>query len=240
MKRLFCTLLSFFVLHLATGQISNPYKSGISAEQNLIAIGKLNPNAHGGIGFDERYEGVKGSPMLFDTLLQTYVKVKGQEYFLQLDADIEAEANCLKYKNPSDGRFYTLGTDMIKELVFFNDGQYLAFRTTIGLPFEKAMRDQKFCQVLNSGKPALVKIVYKVLVKADYKGAYTSDTRYDEYKTDYKYYLKGPDSLFHQVSLSKKSISKLYPDRKEQINNSPDPSELLNKEDMVLGIIKGF
>jgi hypothetical protein len=240
MKRHFCIVISLFILHLACGQVSNPYKSGLTAEQNLIAIGKLNPNAHGGIGFDERYEGVKGSSMLFDTLFQSYVKVKGQEYYLQLEADIEAEANLLKYKNPSNGKFYTLGTDLVTEVVFRNGEQFLAFKTTEGLPFEKALKDQKFCQVIYSQKPALLKITYKVLLKADYKGAYTSDTRYDEYKTDYKYYLKGPDSLFHQINLSKKSLTKLYPGKKENINNSPDPSDSLSKEDMVLNIIKGF
>ena len=240
MKRLFCTVLSFFVLYLVNGQVSNPYKTGLTAEQNLIAIGKLNPNAHGGMGFDERYEGVKGSRMLFDTLLPSFVKVKGQDYFIQLEADIEAEANLLKYRNPSNNKFYALGTDMITAIVFKSNDQFLSFKTTAGLPFEKALKDQKFCQVLYSSKPALLKIAYKVLVKADYKGAYTSDTRYDEYKTDYKYYLKGPDSLFHQVKLSKKSLAKLYPEKKELISNSPNPSEVLGKEDMVLNIIKGF
>jgi hypothetical protein len=240
MKRLFFIALSLLIMHYTTGQVSNPYKSGLSAEQNLIAIGKLNPNAQGGIGFDDRYEGVKGSRMLFDTLLPAFVKVKGQEYFLQLEADIEAEANLLKYKNPSNGRYYTLAPETITEVIFRYMEKDLDFKTTIGLPFEKPLREQKFCQFLYKGKSDLLKIAYKVLVKADYKGAYTSDTRFDEYKTDYKYYLKGPDSLFHQINLSKKSLSKLYPERKEQISNSADPSEALNKEDMVLGIIKGF
>jgi hypothetical protein len=240
MRSIFALALFLIAFLSSTGQVSNPYKSGLTAEQNLIAIGKLNPNAQGGIGFDERYEGVKGSRMLFDTLLPALIKVKGQEYYLQLDADIEAESNLLKYKNPSNGRFYTLGPDMIMEIVFRYKEQDLAFKTSVGLPFEKPLHDQKFCQVLFTGKADFLKIAYKVLLKADYKGAYTSDTRYDEYKTDYKYYLKGPDSLFHQINLTKKSLSKLYPDKKEFINKSPDPPEALKKEDIFLNLIKEF
>ena len=63
----------FLILILSASVLSaqevSIYQKGVTAQKNLDAIGNLNPYAPGGIGFDNRYQGVKGSPRLFDTLL---------------------------------------------------------------------------------------------------------------------------------------------------------------------------
>jgi hypothetical protein len=50
----------------------------------------------------------------------------------------------------------------------------------------------------------------------------------------------GPDSSFHQIQLTKKSLLKVFPDRKELINDSAESKSYANNEDMVLDVLGKF
>ena len=84
MKKLAAFRSRFFVLcfNRVNSQVTSIYQKGLSAEQNLNAIRNITPYSIGGVGFDTRYEGIKGSPRLFDTLLPSFLNVKGQDYYL--------------------------------------------------------------------------------------------------------------------------------------------------------------
>ncbi len=60
----------------------------------------------------------------------------------------------------------------------------------------------------------------KTFIEADYKAAYSADRRYDEYESFNKYFIKGADNVFHQIQLNKKSLVKIFPDKKEMINDA--------------------
>ncbi len=65
MKRILILLFSSDDAHsLFTRKYA--YQTGITADQNLKAIGNLAPYSTGGLGFDTRYEGTKGSPYLLE------------------------------------------------------------------------------------------------------------------------------------------------------------------------------
>ena len=126
-------LISFFIL-LFTGaypQASTVYQRGLSAEENLKAITALGPYSPGGIGFDNRYEGVKGSPRMLDTLLPSFLRLNGQDYYIDLKSDIDLVNNALIYMNPASKKLLTVPIDFISELVIKKDGKELLFRTTI-------------------------------------------------------------------------------------------------------------
>jgi len=61
---IFLTL--FCLIPEAYPQSASTYQGGINGEANLQAIANLSPNSAGAVGFDTRYEGVKGSTRLFD------------------------------------------------------------------------------------------------------------------------------------------------------------------------------
>ena len=121
MKKL--SLLSVFILifvlnfNRVNSQVNNVYQKGLSAEQNLNAIRDLAPYSNGGVGFDTRYEGIKGSPRLFDTLLPSFLNVKGQDYYLQLRTDIDVVQNALLFLHPKTGKLLALPADMVNEVV---------------------------------------------------------------------------------------------------------------------------
>jgi hypothetical protein len=238
--RTLALLITLLASAAVAAQLPEQYKTGINAEQNIVAIGKLNPNAPGGTGFDERYQGVKGSPLLFDSLLVSWLKIKGQSNYIQIETDLNVLENELIYRNPSNRRIFSIDADKVNELFVRSGDGELYFRTTGGLKFAKAFKETRFCQVLYKGKAGLLKLPEKIYVKADYRGAYTADRRYDEFKTEYRYFVNGPDSLYHQVNLSKKAISKIYPDREKEIAAFDEKPFADNKEEMVISLLKTF
>jgi hypothetical protein len=239
--KIFILILTIFLINSTiSGQVANPYKSGLTAEQNLMAIGKLSPNSSGAVGFDDRYQGVKGSRMLNDTLLPSYVRVRGQNFYIQIETDLDIVGNMLLYKNPKTGKLYLLPSANVAEVIIQYHGKEHIYKTIDGRNLEKSFKDYKFSQVLRDGKYQFIKVPEKDFIEADFKGAYSSDRRYDEYKNIYRYYIAGSDSSFHQINLTKKALIRLFPEKKELISGSPDLDSYTDKEAMVLAILEKF
>jgi energy-converting hydrogenase Eha subunit F len=155
---LFCfSLLTF--LSGYSQQASAIYQRGLSAAENLKAIANLGPYSQGGIGFDTRYEGIKGSPRMLDTLLPSFLRLEGQDYYIELLADIDLVKNAVIYIHPKTKQMFSIPGDLISELIINNDGKELVFRTTKGKTFEKEMKEQKFYQVLKDGKYQFIKVL---------------------------------------------------------------------------------
>ena len=238
MKRL--TLIVIFLLTVfeAYSQENKLYQTGLTAEQNLKAIGNLKSIAIvGGFGFDTRYEGVKGSPRLFDTLLPSFLNIKGQDFYLELKTNIDLIANSLIFIYPKTGELLWLSSDLIKEVKINREGKEMVFRTASGNKYLKDFKEHRFFQVLKDGHYQLIKMPIKKLIEADYKAVYGADRRYDEYTTYYKYYIMNPDSTFHQIQLNKKSMVKLFPDKKDLINNIVESKIYGNNEDMIIDFL---
>lgn len=241
MKRLlfFCVSLFFFPDGFAQ-QASTVYVKGLSASENLKAIANLGPYTQGGIGFDMRYQGVKGTPRMLDTLLPSFLRLGGQDYYIELMADLDLVNDALIYIHPKTRKMFSVPADVISEIIINKEGKEMVFRTTGGKRFDKDLKEQKFYQVLKEGDFQFIKIPYKQFVQADYKGAYTSDRRYDEYKDDARYYLLNNDSIFYQIQLNRKSILKMFPDRKELIDQAFRDESNPDKEAMILSILEKF
>jgi hypothetical protein len=235
---LFITFCLFF--NILNSQSTSIYQNGLTAQQNLNAIGNLAPYSSGGVGFDTRYEGIKGSTRLFEKLLPSFLKIKGQDYYLQLETDIDLVQNSVLFIHPKTGKLVSIPSDMVSEVVITKDGKEMIFRTTNDKHFEKELKDQKFYQVLKEGKFPFIKMPVKTFTEAEYKGAYSADRRYDEWETKFRYYIFYTDSAFHQVQLNKKSLVRFFPEKKEIINNTIESKTFENNEDMVLSVLEKF
>ena len=122
MRRLLLFIAFILLINCGFSQVNNPYQSGLSADKNLNAILKLAPYSDGGVGFDSRYEGIKGSTRLFDKLLPSYLKIKGTDYYLQLETDIDIVKNYLLFLHPKSGALLSIPPDMVYEVVINNGG----------------------------------------------------------------------------------------------------------------------
>ena len=238
MKKIYIVLSLVLFVNRVYPQENKLLQSGLTAEQNLSAIGNLSRYANaGGTGFDNRYEGIKGSPRLFDTLLPSFLNVKGQDFYLQLNTNIDLITNSLIFIYPKTGELYSLSSDIIKELKISYEGKEMVFRTASGSKYVKDFKEHRFFQVLSKGQFEFIKMPIKKLIEADYKAVYGADRRYDEYTTYYKYYIMSPDSVFQQIQLNKKSLIKMFPDKKNLINSIIGAKTYENNEDMVINFL---
>ncbi len=240
MRRLFFLLVVMYIFPEAFPQITSVYQKGITAEQNLKAIGLLAPYSDGAIGFDNRYQGIRGSPRLFDTLLVSFLLIKGQDYYIQVEADLDIAGNMVLFNHPKTHKLTAIPSDIVKEIIFNKDGKEFLFRTSAGITFEKEIKEERFFQVLKDAPVPFIKMSFKIFTEADYKGAYSADRRYDEFQTKTRYYLMGQDNIFHQVQLKKKSLTRLYPEKQDLIEKAFNEKTTYNEEDLVVSIIENF
>jgi hypothetical protein len=241
MKILLVLIILIISNMVASSQVQ-PYKyqSGPSAEDNLNRVINVSPLSTGGMGFDTRYEGVKGSPRLFEKLLPAFVKMKSQDEYFKLKIDLDVYQNNLIFTHPKTGKQLALPASYIIEIVINTDSIKGLFKTTASMNFEKEFKDIKFCQILKDNPYQFIKLPVKILNEADYKKIYGVDKRYDEFETSYKYFVLTGDSVFHQVQPNKKSLIKLFPEKKNLIESTLAANPNLKGEEMILTILNKF
>jgi hypothetical protein len=228
---LFLTLTSW------SQQLSEASQRVFKSVENMQSVINLNKISQTGITFDTRYEGIKGSPRLADSLLPSFLKLAGQDYYFQIKADLDLVNNTLIYAGSGSGQMYSIPSSDVSELVINKDGIELLFRTTKGKKFEKDLKENRFYQVLTEGEYEFIKVPMKGFLRADYQGAYTADRRYDEYVNESRYYLKGRDGTFYQVQLNKKTLLKVLPEKKEIIEQAFSKGSSEDKEGLVISIL---
>ena len=242
MKRIMLFSISIFLFLCGYPQqtTTSIYQKGISAYENLQAIGNLSPYSPGGVGFDTRYQGVKGSTRMLDTLLPSFMRLGGREDYFELLADLDLVSNSLVYSHPKTKKLFAVPLDVISEVIIDKDGNEMVFRSTIGRKFDREIKEQKFYQVLKEGEYQFIKIPLKTFVQANYKGAYSADRRYDEFQSEARYYLMNSDGVFCQIQLNKKSVAKIYPEKKKVIDQVVSEESNPDKEAMILSILDKF
>jgi len=241
MQRVLNILVFFLLFSEAFPQRETSiYQKGLTADQNLKAIISLAPYSQGAIGFDNRYEGIKGSPRLFDTLLPSFLNIKGQDYYIEVEADLDLAGNAVLFIHPKTKKIMTVPAEVVTEIIFRKDEKEFLFRTSSGLSFEKEQKDIRFCQVLKDAPYPFIKITSKNFKEADYRNAYSPDRRYDEFETKIRYFMMGPDNIFHQVVLNKKSLTKLYPEKKGIIARAFSAKGYEDPENMVITLLELF
>ncbi len=240
MKRSFSILIFLLLSGILNAQGTNVYKSGISAEENLKSIANLGAFSVGGIGFDSRYDGVVGSPMLFDTLLISYLKISNQEKYIEVPSNIDLVANSIVCMHPKNRQLITIPGNRVTELIIRNGNNDMIFRTMNNEFLNKKPSGIVFYQVLNDDHYKLIKVPSKEFIEANYRQAYSPGREYDEFVTTYKYFIITPDGTVEQCQLSEKSIVKLFPDKKELVKKIAAGKTYTDKETMVTDILKSF
>lgn len=240
MRRLIIFLFLITSVYLAEAQTRNVYQQGISAEENLRAISNLSATSIGGVGFDTRYKGVKGSPMLFDTLLTSFLKMSNQDKYIQLESNIDLVSNSVHFVHPKTKQMVAIPGINITEIIIRRDSSDMIFRTMEGKHLKKNTGDFVFYQVLNDNSYQLIKVPSKEFIEADYKQAYSPGRQFDEFNTTYRYFIISDEGTLHQCQLSQRSLIKIFPDKKKIIENVTKGKSYPDKEAMVIKILKDF
>lgn len=214
-KLLFILLLSGLFWETASAQIGATNQ--LENEQNLDQLMSLNPLSPGARGFDNRYEGVKGSPYLFDDWQEGQALIRGnREPTEQLLLNLDQSENLL-IVNVSGSNFGQVSANKI-EAVYLSDER--VFRS-FPLSLTEGRRDstRRFYEVLYEGEFLLLKDHEKIFQKADYKGAYSADRRYDEFLSEQHYLLRAPGAKVFEkfTNLKRKNLEKALPQYEDRI-----------------------
>lgn len=212
------TFILFVVLWTASGPLY-AQQSTVNAftEQDLRNLGNITPYSTGVTGFDNRYEGVKGSPLWFEDWQTGFLTVQGKGKLaksLPLQLDVYNQIVYFRLEDKVNG---SLPAKSIQSIAMENGETWQSFPEAL-VEAQKSEK-WKFYRVLHNQNYLLLKCGEKILKKADYQGAYSPDRRYDEFITEESYYFSADRSSFEKIRLKKKQLLKLFPDREKQVND---------------------
>lgn len=192
--------------------------NGQASQQNLNELATIN-NLNGVVNvYDNRYEGVRGTPYFNKNWGAATIKMEDAIF-----EDIVVKYNV--YENKL--LYYKKGQLMELELTKVNS---FVIKDTLGLhtyDFRKVESmanlsqklNDRFGLVLHDGSKAKLFILpAKEYIKADYKGTYSSGTAYDQLVDSNTLYFVDNKGVIQKIKLNRKTLLSLLEDRKQQIN----------------------
>ncbi len=239
----FLSLRKLVLFSIGVLLMNHAYSQGSPNDNTRIINRKLkilsSPSADvaGGYVTNNSYEGLKGGPFLFDEFRPLIIRVTEIDLYVSVDANLDLISNSLLYKDPETGQLYSIPSGRVVEAVFKNENDTLVFKTTENKIFEPDLKETKFYQVLKGGPNEFIRIPFKIFIPADYSGAYTAKRRFDEYKTEYRYFILNSEMVYKQVKLSKRSLIKVFPEKKELIRSSYQMKTESDKEEVFLSVL---
>ncbi|MHA6247898.1 hypothetical protein ACXYMU_08195 [Pontibacter sp. CAU 1760] len=209
MKRIALLFPVIFVSQVAFGQ--TPTITGFDAQQNILELGD-SPNATSVRLYDNRYEGVKGTPYFYEDWAEATITSKNTIY-KDIQVKFNVVENELFYRNAA-GKEFILKPQYVDNFTLKGQTvvQPVTFKKFEALAAEDLKLASTFVIPIYDGKQVqLVKLPQKLLVKANFEGPYKSGNTYDEFRDEQVYYLIGPGKGVSKVKLNKRALLKALP-----------------------------
>ncbi len=223
MKKFFIFLFSISIVSISSAQlvvqgVDNATMNSFTKTDEMRKA--LNAsNSRQATGFDNRYEGVQGSPFLFEDWLEGSLTLN--------DSAVVKDKMKYKFELINNTIWLKLGTGeerilynrelLALELIANNGAHYLIKKTRL----PDATDNNHFSIVLfENDNIALVKDIKKVFRKSNLedKGIVTVGKAYDWFEDVVKYYVKtGNKSYFVEINLKKSNLISLAPKSHEKM-----------------------
>ena len=190
--------------------------NGAVAEQNLEEIGD-------GIAFrsfDNRYEGTKGSPMLFEQFQKANIELGDGKTFENVYVNIDFFQNKV---------FVNRTSQVIEPNVPVTKVEFADSKKVFVSGKDLGDKDIFMAELLSAGDVNLYAERGKKFLKASYTGAYSANKPYDEFIDKTSYYVQKKDGKLVSFKAKKKALLEYVPMSKKEL------SEYLLKENMDLG-----
>ena len=204
---------SVFIVNGQTRSYTNEAEQNIRSMTNLV-------NGPGALGFDERYEGSKGTPYLFDQWRTAKAKMYGLDTFsaeIKMNVDLIRQLMTIQLRDGTTGYISPFN---IRSLIIEEPGG-IKSQWVIRPEYqvEGGKNEQpKFYEVLHQGDDyTLLKETKKLLIKATFQQPYSVSRNYDEFVTEYHYWLKEGDAPFNKVTLRKKVLEKALSEKETSV-----------------------
>jgi len=228
MRTLIICLALIITASLTAQNVSPP--EGYEAKENLRELGSMD-----GTGtvktFDYRYEGVKGTPYVFEDFRNGEVYLKSKNKVALGKLNYNCFENEIAYMDPADGKIRIMNRFLV-DLFTIQDGDGVLTFVPIKLDEDT---ETIFAEVLYNKGSRAYKVYKKEWLKANYEGGYSADRRYDEFVDKYDlYFLKKGDNTLYKAKNSKKQMIAAFPEKDKEISSFIKSNKLDLKEDQSL------
>lgn len=177
--------------------------------------------------FDNRYEGVKGTPFVFEEWYPGEIFLSNKEKISIAHLNYNSFENEIVYKEDGSDVIRLVNKYKVDLFQLKKDGEIKTF-----IPVSlKNDAQAVFVEVLYDLDSRVYKVYKKEFLKANYEGGYSADRRHDEFIDKYDVMiLKAGESTLYKVKSSKKYILSLFPENEKEISayiksNKPDLKE---------------
>lgn len=239
MKRIVLIIFITYLGMVASAQTGET-KTGTyeRSPTNIDAIANASPLNPGAVGFDDRYEGVKGTPLLFNDWMEGNLFLKDNAWVRSIKMNLNIHDGILYIFTPENGQVLTLPYEEINEVHLFSNGETVLFRKYSQDQFKKRSDQDQLFEVLAQGKYTFLRLSKKLFREANYQQAYSPDRRYDEFILSTSYYLTNSNGILEKIKLTEKALCKMFPDQKSRIKEIVKNTGLSEGEEMVLAVLK--
>ncbi len=235
MKPYIIVLLTLFSSFCVAQTIPDP--TGYEAKENLRELGSVSGTGNVQT-FDNRYEGTKGTPYVFEAWSQGEIFLKSKKKVLVKELNYNCYDNELVYLDPATKVVRLINRFTVDLFYLLNGSDTLLF-----VPIEPDNDGEfLFAQVLYQGGSNVYKRYQKEFVRANYEGGYSADRKYDEFADKSElYFSKQNDEKFYRVRKSKKQILEAFPGDEDAISSYIKAEKLdLKKEEDVVKLLKYY
>ena len=182
--------------------------------------------------FDKRYQGIKGTPYVFEDWLPGEVFMKNKQRFIIKELNYNCHANEVAYLDPSSRAVMLINKYGIELFLMKSGADTLVF---VQLQLQED-EIPVFAKLLYQGESTLYRVYEKEFIEASYKGAYSADRRYDEFIDKSSFYFSGPDDAFPaKLKQSKKQVLAAFPGAEDKLSAymKAEKLDLKHEEDLV-------
>jgi len=203
------------------------YPEGYEAAENLKALSDID-HSESIKTFDNRYEGVKGTPYVFEEFHPGEVYLKSKNRAAVQDMNYDCVENEIVYMDPSTNAIRVMNRFQVDFFIIRNGDRVMTF---VPLKLEDEA-ETIFAEMLYNQGSMLYKVYGKDWIKANYQGGYGPDRRYDEFKDTYDlYFMKRGEYTLTKVRRSKKQMIAAFPGHEKEISSFIKANKLNLKDD---------
>lgn len=214
-----------------------PDPTAYEARENLRELGSISGTGHVRT-FDNRYEGTKGTPYVFDEWLPGEIFMKSKKRVIIKDMNYNCFENEVAYLDPSSKSVMLINKYNIDLFYLISGADTLVF-VPVQMDENKA---PVFAQLLYRGESSLYKRYEKEFIRANYEGAYSADRKYDEFADKSSlYFTTQEDSGLNKVKKSKKQFLALFPGAEDELSAFIKTEKLdLKLEEDIISLLKYY
>ncbi|MCC9135364.1 hypothetical protein ACFSKU_11470 [Pontibacter silvestris] len=164
--------------------------------------------------YNNRYEGVKGTPYFVDDWHKGTLGFKNTIYD-QVEVKYNVYENRVLYRG-TDGKEFFLEPHQID---YFTIDSF-TFKKPENLKGLDVKLMNSFFAVLHEGKKCqLLMLPEKTFIKANYQGGYSAGNTYDELQTAKRYYFVDHNNEAQKIKLNKKSLLQVLHNKNPEVES---------------------